>query len=275
MKLTKSIKEGSGPKKMMFVEISDSAGENQDGQVMEISDEEADSEPKIVPPDVSEFFSRPRAVPRCHLFGLVPGRSFDMLNDDIADLLSLEGRAMVYSHLEEDQPLVSILSPPCKMFSLLMKSNKSRMDPAVYAARRVDGEHLLSFAVNVAQHRRRRRRYFLLEHPDGADSWMQADLRDLMSEPDVLQSRFDQCVYGLKAPFTGDPIKKRTRFLHNIPEIHDLFGDQFCRCTVPHQQIQGSLHGVQLSSYCETYPVPMVDTMLAAIQRLRGRVAPL
>lgn len=96
------------------------------------------------------------------LFGLVPGRSFDMLNDDIADLLSLEGRAMVYSHLEEDHPLVSILSPPCKMCSLLMKSNKSRVDPEVHAARRVDGEHLLSFAVNVAQHGRSRHRYFLL-----------------------------------------------------------------------------------------------------------------
>ena len=255
-------------KKMMLIEISDSVGENQDGQVMEISDEEADSEPKIVPPGVSEFFSRPRAVPRCHLFGLVPGRSFDMLNDDIADLLSLEGRAMVYSHLEEDQPLVSILSPPCKMFSLLMKSNKSRMDPAVYAARRVDGEHLLSFAVNVAQHRRRRRRYFLLEHPDGADSWMQADLRDLMSEPDVLQSRFDQ--WDSKRLSQATQSKREPASCTTFRKSMTCL---FCRRTVPHQQIQGSLHGVQLSSYCETYPVPMVDTMLAAIQRLRGRVA--
>ena len=196
-----------------------------------------------------------------------------MLNDDIADLLSVEGRAMVYSHLEEEQPLVSILSPPCKMFSLLMKSNKSRMDPAIYAARRVDAEHLLSFALSVAKHQRNAGRYFVLEHPDGADSWTQADMQDLMSQPDVELSRFDQCVFGFRAPCTGDPIKKRTRFLHNIQEVHDSFGNQFRRCTVPHQQIQGSLHGVQLSSFCETYPIPLVDIMLAAIQRLRGRVA--
>ena len=132
----------------MLVEISDSAGENQDGQVME---KRQTVSPKLF-----------RMMSQSFLAVLVLCLYFDMLNDDIADLLSLEGRAMVYSHLEEDHPLVSILSPPCKMCSLLMKSNKSRVDPEVHAARRVDGEHLLSFAVNVAQHGRSRHRYFLL-----------------------------------------------------------------------------------------------------------------
>eukprot|EP00435_Cladocopium_sp_Y103_P050837 s1878_g15.t1 len=146
---------------------------------------------------------------------------------------------------------------------------RKAMGEAKYQKRREGADRLLSFACEVGLHQLRSGQHFVFEHPDGASSWTTEPLRHLSQQPGqpgVIETRFDQCRFGLRSPGSQQPIRKRTRFIHNLPQIREAFGGAFCQCTVPHRRIEGSEAGVQLSSFCETYPPMMVETMLAAIR---------
>ena len=140
------------------------------------------------------------------------------------------------------------------------------MGEAKYQRRRAEADRLLQFSLEIAEYQRRQNLWFLLEHPDGAASWETDAVRRLCGGAGVIVSRFDQCRFGLRCPGTGEPIRKRTRFVHNLPEIDRVFGHAFCTCSTNHRQIQGSEAGVQLSSHCESYPPDMVTAMLSAIR---------
>ncbi len=219
-----------------------------------------------LPCDVSELFSRPRLVPRCPGFGLRGGESFDLKDDGDLDLGTVDGRAMAWQHHHTCKPRVWMLSPPCTLFCAFMWLwNRKNMGEAKYQARRQEAELLLNYAIEIALAQLRLGLWFIFEHPDTADSWETAALRHLMAQPLVQESRFDQCRFGLVAPGSQEPIRKRTRLLHNIPSVHTHFGNKFCQCTVPHRQIKGSEAGISLSKYCESYPPKMCQNLLAAI----------
>lgn len=221
--------------------------------------------------DVCELFSRPRLVLRCGAFGLLGGNSFDFKDDSEMDLGTVNGRAAVWHHLETVQPEVAVLSPPCTLFSALMRLwCRESMGEAKYQSRRLVAERLLLFAVEIALFQIRVGRFFLLEHPDTADSWHLQALIDLCGRQGVWVNRFDQCRFGLRAPGTGEPIRKRTRIVHNIPSMNATFQNAFCRCEVPHRRIEGSEAGVSLSAFCETYPPELCDAFLRCICREIG-----
>lgn len=217
--------------------------------------------------DVSELFSRPRLVPRCPFFNLVGGQSFDLKDDEDIDLGTVNGRASIWHHIALCQPKVMVLSPPCTLYSQLMHMwVRKRIGEERYLQRRVQADRLLEFACQVGMHQLRTGGYFIFEHPDGASSWNEGPLVELSRQNGVITSRFDECRFGLVCPGTGQPIRKRTRLLHNLPPLDEIFGNAFCTCEVPHRRIEGSEAGIGLSAYCETYPDRMVEGMLQGIR---------
>lgn len=218
-------------------------------------------------PDVSELYSRPRLVPRCQFFNLVPGESFDVKDDLEMDLGAVNGRASVWKHISLYNPRVFMLSPPCTLFSQLMALwGRKSIGEEKYQARLVNARQLFDFAVDIAHSQLDRKQYFVLEHPDGASSWDEDCLASLYARDGVMLSRFDQCRFGLRCPGSRKPIRKRTKLLHNVPAVHASFGDMFCTCQEEHRRIEGSESGVPLSSFCETYPPEMVEQLLRSIR---------
>ena len=61
--------------------------------------------------DVAEIFSPPRLCPRAHHFGLIGGFSHDLITG--VDLSTCDGRAHSWSELQEAQPTVLMVCPPC------------------------------------------------------------------------------------------------------------------------------------------------------------------
>eukprot|EP00435_Cladocopium_sp_Y103_P033240 s571_g8.t1 len=217
--------------------------------------------------DVSELFSRPRLVPRCQFFDLIPGESFDMKDDEELDLGAVNGRASVWKHIDLYDPRVFLLSPPCTLFSQLMKLwGRQAIGEEKYLTRLLTAKQLWEFACDIAKSQLGRGQYFVLEHPDGASSWEEDSAISLMQQDGVMVSRFDQCRFGLKAPVSRKPIRKRTKLLHNIPALHITFGDVFCQCQEEHRRIEGCEAGVPVSSFCETYPPEMVQGLLTSIR---------
>ena len=221
--------------------------------------------------DISEVFSRPRLVPRCAAFHLIGGQSFDWKDDSEMDLAGVNGRATVWAHVNLYEPKVLMFSPPCTLYSQLTQLwGRKSMGETRYQSRRLEAGRLLSFSAELANHQRQHDRHFILEHPDGASSWEEDCLAALSTQPGVFLSRFDQCRFGLRCPYTQEPIRKRTRLVHNIPEVDAIFNNQFCLCEEPHRQIQGAEGGIQISSFCETYPPQMVDALLSGVQAAIG-----
>eukprot|EP00435_Cladocopium_sp_Y103_P045429 s3507_g13.t1 len=217
--------------------------------------------------DVSEFFSRPRLVPRCQFFDLIPGESFDFKDDEELDLAAVNRRASVWKHIDQYDPRVFLLSPPCTLFSQLMKLwGRQAISEEKYQTRLVTAKQLWEFACEIAKSQLRRGHYFVLEHPDGASSWEEDCAVSLMQQDGVMVSRFDQRRFGLKAPGSRQPIRKRAKLPHNIPGLHITFGDVFCQCQEEHRRIEGSEAGVRVSSFCETYPPDMVEGLLTSIR---------
>ena len=234
-----------------------------EGAVMQI-----DSDDQV---DVTELFSRPRLVPRCPIFHLIGGASFDLKDDSELDLGTVNGRASVWEHIRLYQPKVIVLSPPCTLFSQLMTMwGRKSMGEETFQRRLLEARRLLAFAAEIAAFQMKQNRFFIFEHPDGARSWNESCLTDLQDERQVFVTRFDQCVFGLKCPYTQEPIRKRTRLLTNLPEVNEIFGDKFCQCAVPHRRIEGAEGGIQISSYCETYPPDMVNALLRGVQAAVG-----
>ena len=226
--------------------------------------EDSSEDECMVQVGLSEVFTPARLTARCRAFGLEPGENFDIVNG--CDLGTIEGRGAVQRHLDLHAPKCVVLSPPCTMFSRLMASNRSRMDPDIYNQRLAHGRSLLHFAIAICWKQLRRGDYFLLEHPASADSWREPQMLKLMRATGVIVSTFDQCRFGLKAPFTELPIQKKTRFVHNMPAVDQLFGNAMCQCVVPHQHVEGSICGVKLSTYCQVYNEVLCQAMLHGIR---------
>jgi hypothetical protein len=238
---------------------------------LEVEDSDSISSLEIVEPAhvVAEVFSPPRLTRWAPSAGLQPGQAFDLV--DGVDLADVHGRALVWSYLNVHRPRCVILSPPCTYFSRLMQISKGKMRVGEYDRQLALGKELLYFAMAVCKYQHSHSRNFVHEHPADALSWNEDSVKEVMLLPGVMVSRFDQCRFGLTSPYSGATIRKRTKFLHNVPALDAEFGDCFCSCRTPHQQIIGAIHGTQLSSYCQVYPRELCKAMLQQIAlEIRG-----
>ena len=187
-------------------------------------------------------------------------------------------RRSVIQEVLARKPRVVIASPPCTMYSALMRLwGFQRMSPAMKRARMAAADRLFGFAIEVIHLQLGAGRGFILEHPATATSWIKPAILKLLSKPTVQLASFDQCRFGLCSPGFQKAIKKRTKLLHNIPSVHATFNGVSCKCLeVPkghgpagnegkHRRIEGSAAGWSMSRWARNYPGPMVDALARAI----------
>jgi len=225
--------------------------------VMEVDD--ADVE------DFIEVFSQPRLVPTFERLdlGLRKGLSVDILTG--YDLLLEEKRGEIKQYFATHLPRTSMLSPPCTMFSQLMNVNWKKMNPAEIRRRWSEALILWNFALQLAWFQLQHMGIFVLEHPTGASSWRLPETVALLNQPGVFLVSFHQCRFGLKAPISGQPIRKSTRLLTNSKLIKHRFDRKFCQCSTPHRTIEGSEGPYKLSKYCEVYPPELCEELAKAL----------
>ena len=137
-----------------------------------------------------------------------------------------------------------------------------RYSADVREARSRDADLLLGYALQCCREQLRCGRGFVLERPWTASSWKLPAVIDFMRLDGVRMVDFDQCATGLRGP-NGQPIKKRTRLMTNIPQIVQVFSNFQCTCTVDHLKIEGACLGVRLGQYCQVYTPLFCDQLLA------------
>ena len=185
--------------------------------------------------DVCEVFSVPRINQHAHgRFGLTSGKNYDLVLGD--DLLQFSHRKRVREEIEKDDPFCVVLCPPCTMFSQMRRifgdteDEKRKLREAIV---------LLNFAIEICEDRRKRGRYFLFEHPQGAKSWSCKRMQRLLEQPNVSEVVLDMCQYGMCDRVNGKPHRKSTRLLGNLQEDVMLGLHRRCNGEHEHQPLEG------------------------------------
>ena len=212
-----------------------------------------------------EIFSQPRLIPTVQRLGLrlIGDKSIDILTG--YDLLCASVRAEVMHMVMRERPRSVVLSPPCTMFSQMMRSNWSRMKPQDVRQRWKNAKVLFGFALHIANLQIDMDALFVLEHPRQASSWKLPGSLELMKRKGVKMACFHQCQYGLKTPLSKTPMKKAIALLTNSEAVFQEFDGKVCTCQIPHKIIEGQEGGVKLTSHAEIYPDELCEALVRAL----------
>ena len=218
--------------------------------------------------DVDEVFSVPRICPVASMRGLSGGKSYDIQGG--WNFLLSEHRSECLKQIRQDEPEHVHVSPPCGPYSQMQRLNKKYGETEQAKRKRIEGEVLLRFAMQICEEQRKHNRKFSFEHPAGADSWVEDCVDELSRKEGVQDVVFDQCVFGLRDPVNQMAYRKRTRILSNSPNIIRLFQGRLCDGTHEHQPLEGKTRvGGKLCNRTEcaqVYPRKLVEALVKAIR---------
>ena len=143
------------------------------------------------PAGFMEIFSPPRVALHVVPRGMTSGGSFDIITG--CDILTWYGREQVLRALTASKPLFLVSSPPCTMYSELMRVwNLKKMKASTRRQRQKDAQIMLDFSMNVCELQGRAGRFWVHEHPVRASSWKQKTVPELTQTLLVGAC----CVYG-------------------------------------------------------------------------------
>ncbi|CAE7324042.1 unnamed protein product, partial [Symbiodinium sp. KB8] len=173
------------------------------------------------------------------------------------DALKAGDRSSLLNFILATRPRLTILSPPCTMFSDLMLWNASKMDPNVYQQRMTGAVIMFEYALDLCMHLHEAKLSFALEHPCSASSWKLEKFRACVEKVGTKMAlfSFDQCSLGLLSPDGQRKLKKKTRIFSNADCVARELS--LCKCTCApeeHLKIRGSQHGVRVSRFAQVYP---------------------
>ena len=105
---------------------------------------------------ISEVYSPPRVSHEALKMGLKRGFALDIAADDPTpgrrwDLGVASVRREVIRRIEDEKPDLLVVTPPCTWFSVLMRWNFRRMDPATVTAGMAQARSHLAFAVQLCE----------------------------------------------------------------------------------------------------------------------------
>jgi hypothetical protein len=182
---------------------------------------------------------------------------------DGVDLLSAEGTELLWRTLDEHDPLLTLIAFDCRLWSTLTNLSQ-HID--WHRLRQTVGRKTLELVKAIAKRRHERGRYYLLENPAGALSWIFSGI--LMSLLEEAGGKFvegDQCRFGKTDLHTGKPVKKKTGWLGNNEHILNRLAKQ-CNCPPgSHEQIVGASRSKEAAVYpkqlCEEILLGLEDSM--------------
>ena len=159
--------DGKGSDDQMDIDEAAAREDSQRAAVITLSDSEDMPEPAKT---FVEIFSPPRVAPHAEARGLTSVGSFDIVTG--CDLLTWSGRAQVLNVLNDKSPLFMVSSPPCTMYSELMRLwNLKKMEYETRKLRQHEADILLTFGMESCRLQHERRRFWVHEHPHRASSW--------------------------------------------------------------------------------------------------------
>ena len=221
--------------------------------------------------DCAEVFSMPRILPVAEKKGLKGLKSYDIGLG--WNFLKAEDRQKCLSDIKKYKPELVTISPPCGFYSILQACSLARQNPEERKRKEIEARVLPGFAMQICELQHQEGRGFVFEHPIGARSWGEEEVKRVRNFSNTHEVILDQCQFGLKDPQNGKFYRKRTRLLTNIEEMKRL--GCVCNHEHEHQRVEGQTKvggkWVNRSRVAQVYPKRMVEQMVVAFIKYRNR----
>jgi hypothetical protein len=190
------------------------------------------------------------------------------------DLMTQEGRNLVWDIIVKQKPKVIFLAPPCTAWSQIQNIN----DPAVVYQKRLASVPLLNFCFQVAEYQSKHGRYFFFENPSTSNIWETKQFKAIYKLQNTTWSNTDFCMFGMRDPVSGKYYHKRVSLMFNCP------GDAVARmfkhcnpanCSHEHEPVEGSCPGygsrtklshVYPTSFCKAFAESMKAFLTGSAQ---------
>lgn len=219
--------------------------------------------------DLMEIHSPARITKACKAFGLKPGDALDLTNG--WDLSRADHRREALRLRQERKPYVVTCSPPCTRFSTLNNLSIAANGPeweAWHLKEKAKAVEHLKFCALFMKLQHRDQKYFLFEHPAGADSWNVKEIQEVMRLEGTQWQRTDLCQFGLTTRGSDGisqvPARKPTGFMSNSPYILAEL-NRVCQGQHQHQPlIGGRARAVQ------EYTVELCRAICKGVQRQKA-----
>ncbi|CAE7358585.1 unnamed protein product [Symbiodinium sp. CCMP2592] len=176
---------------------------------------------------VKEVFSVPRVAAQAQVKAMRPGFSVDLeatRGDGEAWDLSKDSHVNeLFELLEREEPKFLGGSPPRGPLSSLQQVVDASAKVAPSARREAverDQKHLRT-TVRAYWTQVNAGRYFLHEHPSGARSWEEPEVKELKADPRVFEVRGPTCRWSLSGSSKAT-VNKETRWLTNSSTVADV-----------------------------------------------------
>ena len=227
--------------------------------------------------DIIEMFSPKRFNAAAEGFRLRPGISIDLCEQKVAgphagefwDMSRDRDVEELQAVVNLERPFLLTGSPPCDPFSKLLNISKHKRDPAVVEAKRQIGVKHLRTSIRFYKTQYDSGRYFLHEHPDGAESWDDEEMQALQRLPGVFTVNGPMCHFDMQLDtrYRGcHRVYKKTRFVTNSRFLAELL-DNWCKNEVQGKEVHRHLHLIGgIAKRAAAYPPKMVAAVLKGIK---------
>jgi hypothetical protein len=114
--------------------------------------------------------------------------------------------------IDEEDPMFLIGSPPCTVFSKIRKLSNFKRDPQKVAEEECEGRHHLKVACRFYKKQAQKGRSFLHEHPDGASSWNDEEVKKVEALNGTRDAQGNEIkIYVVKGPMCNWNLKATER----------------------------------------------------------------
>ncbi len=226
----------------------------------------------LAKPDIMEVYSPKRVNEMAEEFGLKPGLSLDLTNQDengdAWDFNTVEMRNKAIRKIHEEQPMFVVGSPMCDPWSIAQNANKGKWTQEETRERMDRARVHLDFMCRIYKIQAKAKRYYIHEHPAGASSWKEESIISTMRETKAYHAIAHMCRYGMTTMENGKEklVRKATRFMTNSKIAAEHLGK---RCFNEGSPMKDHDHG-QLVGHktkkAQVYPPELCRTICRAIK---------
>ena len=224
---------------------------------------------------VLELFSPKRFTEMAPRLGLRPGFAVDLCEPkpygpnqgEMWDLDKANDVKELQEMVDFEKPTLLTGSPPCGPFSVLRRLSDYKRDPKVVADERAWGRRHLRTSIRFYRGQYDAGRYFLHEHPDGADSWQDPEMKALQALPGVFTVKGPMCRWDMPITTRGETgvAYKMTRYVTNSPKLAAVLEGQCSNKTGGPFHVHTHLIG-GIAWQAAKYPPKMVKAVLQALK---------
>ena len=207
--------------------------------------------------------------------GLATGPSIDKLPADgrnfVTDLLTPEGRRIVWAMLVIFRPMWIHLGFPCTFWSRMAHMTRNQ-DIHSNEQTRLQELVFIAFSRQVVKWQASRRQHVSIENPPQCRSWALDITQDMVDAGELISVNFDGCAWGMVDPGNGLAYKKAMRIASTV-DLSVL--QRRCKRQHEHQIVEdrvasGARKGARRSQVSGEYPMDLCHAWVACMRAAVG-----